>query len=95
MSEPTVSEDIALLKRALEKEDLRDSSREAFEDMLERIEAKGMTLSDKQRAWVLRALDVPEYENLVSSGKVPIGKPVELPWQLRPENLPKKPPGRK
>jgi hypothetical protein len=85
--------DTELLQRALEGE-LSDDQREAFTDMLERV-GRGGKLTDKQRSWVKAVLDEPEYENLVSAGKVPMGKPIETPAILRPENLPKRPPPRR
>lgn len=64
-----------------------------FQSMLDR----GFGLSDKQRAWVEsiyeRLFDVPKYENLVSSGKVPRGREVPTPLVL--QNLPKRPPPRR
>lgn len=64
----------------------------AFQGMLDR----GYPLSDKQRAWVRgvyeRLFDVPQYENLISSGKAPRGREVPTPSVL--QNLPKKPPHR-
>lgn len=74
-----------------EDEELRFNAG-AFREMLER----DRPLSEKQRAWVRNVyeqlFDVPHYENLVSSGRVPRGREVPLPPGL--QNLPKKPPGR-
>ena len=75
-------------------------TRKAFRDMLDRLEnGRVLELSDKQRAWVRsvfeRVFDTPQYENLFSSGKLCLGKPVETPAVLRRENLPLKPPGRR
>lgn len=93
-----VEKDRAILKQALEKPDLSDENRESFEDMLEKLNAADKELSPKQRSWVKTILGdaaEPEYENLFSSGKVPLGNPVETIPALRRENLPLKPPGRK
>ena len=53
--------------------------------------------SEKQSTWIKniheKIVGAPQYENLVSSGKVPLGRPVETPAVLK--NLPKKPPGRR
>ena len=64
-----------------------------FTDMLNRRRP----LSDRQGKWVRgvyeKLFDVPQYENLVSSGKVLRGREVETPEVLR--NLPKRPPQRR
>jgi hypothetical protein len=64
-----------------------------FRDMLERDHP----LSEKQRTWTKaiyeQIFDVPEYQNLVSSGQVPRGREVATPAVL--QNLPKKPPVRR
>lgn len=66
----------------------------AFEDMI----GRNRPLSAKQRAWVAgvyeKMFDEPQYQNLASSGRLVVGRPVALPKVLLPENLPKKPPGR-
>jgi hypothetical protein len=104
------ADDISLLKRALTKLDETSEerkivfAREAFEDMLEKLEAgvyavhdgehwaKGLT--KKQRDWVTSMLDEPgEYENLISSGKAPRGREVPTPAVL--QTRPLRPPGRK
>jgi len=87
---PTAAEDADLLRRAIAGK-LSDEQREAFEDMLEKMGDRGLT--EKQRSWVKGVLDEPEYENLVSSGKVPRGKDIPTPAVL--QNLPKRPPTRK
>ena len=71
-----------------------------FADILDRMEnGKQQTLSDKQRVYMegvfLRHCKGETYENAWSAGKVERGKEVELPTVLRPENLPKFPPGRR
>jgi hypothetical protein len=90
-------QDRELLDAVLELDGVRDEAREAFEGMRER----GLPLSPKQRAWASSVLHgdayVPEptYENLVSSGRVALGKPVATIPLLDPANLPKRPPGRR
>jgi hypothetical protein len=93
--------DQELLEAVLEKEDLDDRAHLAFEEMYRKT-ASGLwvgALTKKQRAWAEAVLEgrryepTPEYENLVSSGKVPRGN--EVPTPLALQNLPKKPPGRK
>jgi hypothetical protein len=90
------SEDETMLRECLaarpdEDEERRFNAR-AFREMLER----DFPLSDKQRTWVRnvyeKLFDVPQYENLISSGKAPRGREVPLPEVLK--HLPKKPPGR-
>lgn len=57
---------------------------EAFRGML----ARDRALSDKQRAWLIevyeRVYRSPHYENLVSGGKAPLGRPVELMVRDKP-----------
>jgi hypothetical protein len=69
----------------------------AFRDMREALMSWQHELRDKQRAWVTNEYQKrePEYENLVSSGKVALGKPVPTLDILKPENLPKSPPRRR
>lgn len=81
----------------------------AFSDMRETLRRKvpgrcahavayeQWSLTDRQRKWVRVALErfEPQYENLVSAGAVPHGREVPTIEALRPENLPKRPPGRK
>jgi hypothetical protein len=66
---------------------------EPFRQMLDR----DRPLSLKQVAWLKdvydKFCDVPQYENLVSSGKVPRGREIELPEVLK--KLPMKPPQRR
>jgi hypothetical protein len=95
------SPDHALLAAVLERDGLSDDRRAIFEDMLQKLQTYGRPLTKKQRDFAKAALEgekyepEPEYENLVSSGRVPIGRPVVTPPVLRPENLPKRPPPRK
>lgn len=91
------AKDLELLVAVLDKDDLSDAVREAFEDMQHKVDRFG--LSSKQRAWARAILAGEKYEpeeeclNLWSSGKVPKGKDVPTPLVL--QNLPKKPPQRK
>jgi hypothetical protein len=45
------------------------------------------------KKWALGLLDRPQYENLFSSGKLAIGRPVPTPEVLK--HKPLKPPGRR
>jgi hypothetical protein len=87
--------DAELLEAALEREDLSFDVRERFESMAAELARRG-PLSEKQRAWVTAATqggryEAPvEYENLVSSGRVPRGR--EVASMVRGRAL--KPPGR-
>lgn len=90
-------EDMALLDRAIAA--ASEAERDAAADAFRRMRAGRCKLTPKQRAWaegVIAGKFVeaePEYENLVSSGRVPRGREVEAPPVLR--NLPLKPPGRR
>jgi hypothetical protein len=99
-------DDLRLLRDVLETERMQPDVRAAFRDMLHGLTSgERFCLSDKQRAWVAKVLDVPDYENLVSRGEVSnvvMHRHKELApctpqcpaW--RPpalENLPKRPPG--
>lgn len=91
--------DIERLKMALGG-DLGPNIRESFQNLLEEMERGDREqLGPKLRAKVTKAIEAqePEYKNLASTGKVKVnpGRVTEVPWMLRPENLPKKPPGRK
>lgn len=88
---PSVT-DAALLREVLELDNLSDANREAFDEMLVKVE-DGYTLSPKQKKWALELLDRPQYENLFSSGKLAIGRPVPTPEVLK--HKPLKPPGRR
>jgi len=85
--------DAELLRALLARDDLRDSEREAFEDMLENLKGSPWrTLTEKQRAWAeSRAGEAGDYQNLISSGKVSAASKVKL--NLGP--LPKRPPKRR
>lgn len=79
---------------------LQDNERDAFTDMLSRLEnGRVSKLSDKQRQWVEGVylkleLDAEEAsQNLVSSGKVANKSTKVFPFELMPRPL--KPPGRK
>lgn len=90
-----MSDDRELLEKLLERNDLRDSEREAFEDMLESL-ADRIYLTPKQRAWVVKrsgGVADNEYENLVSSGKV--SAVCTVPTLPVLQNLPKRPPPRR
>jgi hypothetical protein len=87
--------DVSLIKKLLAFE-LSDEEHSAFDDMHHQLQRSGRTtLSPKQRKWAQSVLDKnePQYANLVSSGKVAIGKPVPTPPAL--QFLPKKPPQRR
>jgi hypothetical protein len=83
-----------MLRAVLESEKLPQEHRAAFVDMLGRLE-RYPTLSDKQRAYVRdvgeRLEIILQYENGVSSGKVPRGQEVELLVRDKPL----RPPGRR
>jgi hypothetical protein len=93
---PAEAKDLELLVAVLDRDDLPDGTREAFEDMQHKVDRYG--LSSKQRAWARAILAGEKYEpeeeclNLWSSGKVPKGRDVPTPAVLL--NLPKKPPPR-
>jgi hypothetical protein len=86
--------DLAMLRAMLASEKLPPVEREAFGDMLERLE-KYPTLTDRQRAYVRdvgeRLEILQEYENGISNGTVPRGREVEL----MVKDKPLRPPGRK
>jgi hypothetical protein len=70
----------------------------AFKGMIQSLtDGDQRQLSDKQRQWVKREADkvAPEYENLVSLGKVPRGREVPTLPVLDPLKLPKRPPPRR
>jgi hypothetical protein len=103
----TFDEDMTMLRELVAKVDELDAmddagplefvfqgnARRAFREMLER----GQALTDKQRTWAKsvyeRVFGVPQYENLVSSGRAPRGKEVRLLVDDMPK--PKKPPPRR
>ena len=82
-----------MLVKVLDYE-LTDAQREMFTDFQEYLRTH-LVLSRKQREVLKDVLErhEPTYENLVSEGKVPLGKPVPTPAVL--QNLPKKPPTRR
>jgi len=96
------AEDRELLEAVLERPDLDQGAREAFEAMLQRFAVPPATnsakLTAKQRAWAQAALRgdryqaEPEYENLVSSGKAPRGREVELMVKDKPLKPPRRRP---
>ena len=83
---PLSEEDRRTLETLLAEPEVDDErwDRKAFAGMLER----NVALTGKQRSWLLdtheRVLGAPHYENLVSAGKVPMGKPVELMVKDKP-----------
>jgi hypothetical protein len=86
--------DLEFLEDALDA-DLTDRQKEIVQNMID----TGRKLTPKQRAFVTALVNgdryEPEetYENARSAGKVPMGRPVEMPAVLR--NLPLRPPGRR
>jgi hypothetical protein len=89
--------DLDLISQVLEKDDLSDAVRAAFEDMQFKVDRYPLT--KKQRDWAKAVLTGDKYEpeeqclNLWSSGKVPKGNDVPTPDVLK--HLPKKPPMRR
>ena len=90
-------QDLELLDAAIDAAESSENTTavDAFENMVK----KDFPLSPKQRAWAQavvageRYVPEEEYQNLVSSGKVPRGREVAtLPVLM---NLPKRPPGRR
>lgn len=79
---------------------LRENEEHAFREMLHYLEPKDVALSDtrvlsrKQLDWLASVLarHEPQYENLFSSGKVPVGNP-DVVVNVGPKVL--KPPGRR
>jgi hypothetical protein len=67
----------------------------AFSDILDRMEnGQQQSLTDKQRSY-LKSVHGQACKNSVAKGEfVAPKKEVPLPFVLRPENLPKAPPGR-
>jgi len=90
--------DLEMLSKLLAESDLDPSEREAFTDMQRHLRDRpSAILTEKQRAWVRGVLVrfEPQYENLVSSGKVSNTTKVETIDLLKRENLPLRPPGRR
>lgn len=106
MSTPlSIKEAIRLIDEVLATVEGTDDDEETrfrvsdFRSMRERLlkfENSQAPVSERQATYIRdvheRVLGVPQYENLFSSGKLCIGRPVETPAVLK--NLPKKPPGR-
>lgn len=87
-------EDLTLLADVLTY-GLRDSEREAFEEMQRLVfSTERVQLSKRQREWVrkVREEHAPSYENAFSAGKVPLGRAIpKLDFEMMPKPL--KPPG--
>lgn len=84
--------DIELLTKVLGYR-ISDYWREALEDMREKLRAgERMCLSEKQRAKVRELLEEnePQYENLISTGKAPRGREVELMVRDKPLRPPQR-----
>jgi hypothetical protein len=98
---PKREDDLSHLAAVLDDHDheLQTGEAEAFASMRERLYAdEKSALSPKQREWLRKVYERVTgggYENLVSTGRVKLGKAVETPACLRRENLPMKPPGRR
>ena len=89
-------QDIELLTKLIEEfgDQLRKGELEAFKDMHTGLcNGTWSMLTEKQRAWCKKKLEdfIPEYENLVSSGKVPRGKEVVMNIGPLPKRPPQKP----
>ena len=89
--------DHEMLQALLRDDRLTDKERGAFEGMLRTLSGGGK-LSPAQRDWASDKfkkleLDTHVEGDLVSSGKVPRGKEIRLPFEDMPRPL--KPPGRK
>lgn len=96
----SAASDLALLRQALDLDDLPDNTRDAFSYMRTRLSRAYplLEMTDKQRAWVTGALErrgegAETSLNLISAGEVPRGREVAPADSLK--NLPKKPPGRR
>jgi hypothetical protein len=92
-------DDLKMLDVLLGYETLDEWEKEAFSGMKERLAHSDKALTKLQRekvekAWKRLGLDLDAdkgSKNLWSSGKVPLGKPLEFPYNL---TRPLKPPGR-
>ncbi len=106
----TRDEDLAQLREALELDDLDETSRDAFANMLRvLLHIQGDELSPKQRAWLHTKLGVETYANLASKNGTQAPRAVKhnhrelaeclstCPGWTPPalRNLPKKPPVRR
>lgn len=93
----TKEDDAIMLDTLLEYESSLDEwERKAFADMKEKLvdSEKGLTKSQKEKvdaAWKRLGLDDRGSKNLWSSGKVPMGKPMDFPYNM---HRPLRPPGR-
>jgi hypothetical protein len=91
------NDDLKMLDVLLEYETLDEWEKEAFSSMKEKLAHSDKALTKLQRekvekAWKRLGLDAEkESKNLWSSGKVPLGKPLDFPYNL---TRPLKPPGR-
>lgn len=87
MSNSRREHDLRQLAALLEMTELREDEREAFKDMRASLLEGGFhQLTEKQRNWVKSRHEelVPQYENLISSGKAPRGREVELMVKDKP-----------
>lgn len=87
-------EDLRKLNILLEYDTFTEWEKEAFPDMFQRVK-EGKALTDAQRQKIDEAwerLDMGASKNLWSSGKIPMGNPVRLPYEDMPRPL--KPPGK-
>lgn len=82
--------DLEMLNKLLDDDhinELSESEQEDFAGMRTALQQKRIwDLSPRQRSWVQDRFEqlVPEYENLVSAGKVPRGREVELMVRDKP-----------
>ena len=86
--------DRELLEKIL-AEEIKEDEREAFADMLSTIvSGEFKFFSKRQRAWAEQVIDwySPSYENLVSTGRVPRGREVEMMFKPGPLKPPVKAP---
>lgn len=88
------AEDEKLLLDALDLESLDDRTREAFNEMLLKLESgERSTLSPKQREWAQSKFGIETYRNDFSAGRVPRGREVATPEVLK--HRPLRPPGKR
>jgi len=89
-------QDVELLKKLLDDHwhELREGEGNAFGDMLDALEGGQGELTDKQRSWARevgeRVGAVIEYENLMSTGRAPRGREVELMVKDKPLRPPQR-----
>ena len=92
------SDDLKMLDTLLEYDTLDGWEKEAFLNMRDRLAKSDKALTKTQRgkieqAWNRLGLDSEKgAHNLWSSGKIPMGKPIRLPYEDMPKPL--KPPGK-